>query len=88
MIINKTEISDTSFITNVTYTLADGTEVTVDVTTDSPKSAADVTTDLANREAAEQAKYDADLNNIKAIIDEQVAQPVDIVANQLRARIR
>ena len=86
MIINSTEIKDTDLIVNVTYTLTDGTEVTVDVTSSSPKNQADVLTDIANREIAEQTKYDGDINNIKTAIDAQIAQPVDIISNQLKVR--
>ena len=76
MVINQTTIQGNSIITNVTYTLNDGTQVTVNVVTVNPTSAADVATDLANMEIEQGKEHDANLANIKAQLDGNVGQTV------------
>ena len=76
MLINSTTIKGNSIITNVTYTLNDGSTVTIDVQTVNPQSPSDVITDLANMAVEQEKEHDASLNNIKSQIDSQSGQAV------------
>jgi hypothetical protein len=72
--INSTKVDGTMFWSNVTYTLTDGTEITRDVSIDSPQSVDDVNTEIASREQGEQDAYDS----LKAIVDNNNAIKIEI----------
>jgi hypothetical protein len=78
--INSTEIKETMFWANVTYTLEDGTEVTKDVAIDTPQSKEDVLNEISNREIGEQETYSKlkALSDIKAEIDATIEKKVPV----------
>jgi hypothetical protein len=74
--INSTKIEEGTITSNVTYTLKDGTDLTIDVAVFQPLTKEEVLQGIANREISEQHKYDAEIRGagIKTELDTMVGQ--------------
>jgi len=83
--INSTKIKDETITSNVTFTLADQTELTIDVSVFQPLTKEEVLQGIANREISEQHKYDSTLliETIKSELDTELGNKISLVEGQL-----
>lgn len=79
--INSTRVENETLWTNVTLVLADSTELTMDVPHFMASDSDYVLQGIANREASEQAKYDAiqNMQKVKDAVDSCAGVSFDTV---------
>lgn len=87
MVINSTTIKGNSIITNVTYTLNDGSTITMDVQTVNPQSQSDVITDLTNMAVEQEKEHDSSLANIVSQLTPSIGQPVTATTDSTGALV-
>jgi len=79
--INSTEVNDETLTANITFTLEDRTEVTIDVFIFQPQDKDDVLEGIANREVSEQHKYNSQIaiKGIEEELKEFLKKPLETI---------